>query len=97
MSSEMCNDTFNKGLSHCFYKKQLTLGKEKMLKSDKKNCYWIMTSSNWSQVSSDLGEVNSFYISFSEVGQKSLLSFKSAKKLSSYRVKGYLISRNPSR
>ena len=39
------------------------------------------------QVSSGLGEVNSFYSSFSDAGQKAPLPFKDSKKLAWYRVK----------
>ena len=35
MSSKIGNNTYNKGLSHYFQKKQLTLGKGKILKTKK--------------------------------------------------------------
>ena len=41
------------------------------------------------QVSSDLIEVNSFYSSFSDTGQKAPLPFKSSEKPASYSVKSF--------
>ena len=86
-----------------FNRKQLTLGKGKIWKQDKKklllNDYviknnvdviilikWLMlafflkSKDVFYQVSSDLSEVNGFYNSFSDEGQKAPLPFKSSKK-----------------
>ena len=110
MSSKICNNTSNKGLSHHFLKKQLTLCKEQIWKENKKTLllndevvknkadviiliarlmlkFLVKSKNVFYQDSSDLVELNSFYSSFSDAGQKSpTLPFKSSKKPVWYRV-----------
>ena len=103
MSSKICNNTSDKGLSHYFSKETVDFKQRKNLKIRQKklllNDYVIKNIANviilitlimlkflikykdvLYQVLSDLGEVNSFYSSFSDAGQKNPHAFQKFKK-----------------